>query len=252
MLKTNMKIMRHMNIWRITRKGMLYQQNLQLEMKRQELDFETERRLRELEVERQELELQNIYHDRNDDEEWFELIGLFLIISLTLRILLAVWVHLDCRKRQTGSGLWIFIILRRRSQLPLHKGSRIGDLKAAASNQVDNLRSPRITEKCLLQETCQFFDRILHSSTCRSWTTSPTLTHHKQCCGLLASFVSSSNLSSLQSTGIHSASRPATCTLFSKVFTIASTTALLAAVLPATAKSSHPHGDPPSQNILNP
>ena len=80
-------------------------------MKRQELDFESERRLRELEVERQELELQNIYHDRDDDEEWFELISLFLIISLTLRILLVVWVHPDCRKRQTGSGLWIFIIL---------------------------------------------------------------------------------------------------------------------------------------------
>ena len=111
----------------------LYQQNLQLEMKRQELDFETERRLRELEVERQELELQNMYHDRDDDEEWLELIGLLLIISLTLRILLAVWVHLDCRKRQIGSGLWIFIILLGGLLATIAYGiMRIGDLRAAS------------------------------------------------------------------------------------------------------------------------
>ena len=111
----------------------LYQQNLQLEMKRQELDFESERRLRELEVERQELELQNMYHDRDDEEEWFELIGLLLIISLTLRILLAVWVHLDCRKRQTGSGLWIFIILLGGLLATIAYGiMRMGDLRAAS------------------------------------------------------------------------------------------------------------------------
>jgi|GEM_PF-3540359 len=119
----------------------LHQQNLQLEMKRQELDFETERRLLELEVERQEHELQNIYHDRDDEEEWFELIGLFLIISLTLRILLAVWVHLDSRKRQTGSGLWIFIILLGGLLATIAYGiMRLGDLKAASPAEATTSR----------------------------------------------------------------------------------------------------------------
>ena len=109
-----------------------HRQHMEFEIKRQELDFETEHRLRELDIERQELDLQYMQQDIQYDRELADLVSLFLLLALAVRILLAVWIHLDCRKRQTGSGLWIFIILLGGVLAAIAYGVvRMGDLRAA-------------------------------------------------------------------------------------------------------------------------
>ena len=110
-----------------------HRQHLEIELKRKELDFETDRRLRELDIDRQVLDLEHMEQDIRYDRELADLVTLFLLLSFTVRILLAVWVHLDCRKRQTGSGLWIFIILLGGVLAAIAYGVvRMGDIRGTA------------------------------------------------------------------------------------------------------------------------
>ena len=39
------------------------------------------------------------------------LCGMFLVLCLVMHVLLAGWVYQDLRQRQTGSGIWIVLVL---------------------------------------------------------------------------------------------------------------------------------------------
>ena len=96
----------------------LREQELELEERKNELDFEKQMRQLEL-MERKA----NIKWDKEDDEheKYYQeghhrlkgraACGIFLGLTLALHILLAVWVYQDIRKRNAGSGLWIVIAL---------------------------------------------------------------------------------------------------------------------------------------------
>ena len=91
---------------------------MEMEMQQRKEKMDIERRMQELELEKRKIELEhmrrpNEHPDRmeeDDDDDDDELHPL-LLLGLVVHILCAVWVYLDIRQRNSGSGIWIVIAL---------------------------------------------------------------------------------------------------------------------------------------------
>jgi hypothetical protein len=78
---------------------------MELKLQHAEEQMAIERQMQELELEERRLEL-----DRAGREHKPKLHPL-LLVCLVVNILVAVWVYMDIRKRNLGSGIWIVIAL---------------------------------------------------------------------------------------------------------------------------------------------
>lgn len=87
----------------------------QMELERREAEMAHEREMRELElrerrshIERESREREHAGHDKRHDKK--DAAPLLLLI-LVVHILVAIWVYMDIRKLNRGSGIWIVIAL---------------------------------------------------------------------------------------------------------------------------------------------
>ena len=84
----------------------------EMELQRLELQMGMEREMQNLELEQRRMELESARQDDDyDDEDGEEALGLLLGICVIVHILLAIWVYMDIRKLNRGSGIWIVIVL---------------------------------------------------------------------------------------------------------------------------------------------
>jgi competence protein ComGC len=106
------------------RNAELEMQEKEMQLQQQKIAFEMRRQRQQIELEKQKIELQHqrrglaehagpevlaehAGHDEHHDEGG----GVILVIIFIVNILLAVWVYTDIRKRNSGSGIWIVIVL---------------------------------------------------------------------------------------------------------------------------------------------
>ncbi|UCC98638.1 MAG: hypothetical protein JSW66_01835 [Phycisphaerales bacterium] len=78
----------------------------QMELEHRQAQMETERQMQRLELDERRLDLERA-HDGHDKDEMH---GLLLLI-VVVHILLAVWVYMDIRQLNRGSGIWIVLVL---------------------------------------------------------------------------------------------------------------------------------------------
>jgi hypothetical protein len=82
----------------------------EMELKQREAKMDMERQMQQLELEQRRMELERARGD-DDNDEGKGALGLLLAICVIVRILLAVWVYMDIRQLNRGSGIWIVIVL---------------------------------------------------------------------------------------------------------------------------------------------
>lgn len=83
-----------------------------MELQRLEANMNAEREMQKIELEQRRLELERAREDDDDDDDDGEgALGLILVICVIVRILAAIWVYMDIRQLNRGSGIWIVIVL---------------------------------------------------------------------------------------------------------------------------------------------
>ena len=85
------------------------EREMELQQRQAKMDMEREMQNLELEQRRLELERATTVDDDDDDEEG--VLGFLLLICAIVHILVAVWVYMDIRRLNSGSGIWIVIAL---------------------------------------------------------------------------------------------------------------------------------------------
>ncbi len=83
------------------------EQQLQLEGRRAEMEFERE--MREVELQKARASLKRPY--KGHKGKGAGCIGAFFLLMAVINVLLTIWVYQDVRARKTASGLWILIVL---------------------------------------------------------------------------------------------------------------------------------------------
>ena len=90
-------------------------QEREMELQQQEAGMDAERRMQELELEKRKLDIEGhrikLDHARKEHKEHKDGAHPLLFLVLVVHILCAVWVYLDIRQRNAGSGIWIVIAL---------------------------------------------------------------------------------------------------------------------------------------------
>ena len=81
-----------------------------MELQQREAKMDMEREIQNLELEQRRLEMERATAVDDDDEEEGAL-ALLLLICAIVHILVAVWVYMDIRQLNHGSGIWIVIAL---------------------------------------------------------------------------------------------------------------------------------------------
>lgn len=99
----------------------IHLRRMQLEMEEQEAELDFHRNMRELELKERKIALaykQKSMHKQKPkkhpklcEHHCGEKMAPLLIICFVVNILLTVWVYQDMRKRGSGSGIWIVIVL---------------------------------------------------------------------------------------------------------------------------------------------
>lgn len=87
--------------------------NMQLEMQQHEAEVQFKQRMRELELERAELQIERERSEIGSHHAGHRKGGkcLFLFGCAIVHILSAIWVSIDIRARNCGSGIWVVIAL---------------------------------------------------------------------------------------------------------------------------------------------
>jgi len=84
----------------------MHERKMELEQRQAKMDME--RKMQELDIERRRMELERA---RQDGDEGKGALGVLLLICGVVHILVAVWVYMDIRQLNRGSGIWIVIAL---------------------------------------------------------------------------------------------------------------------------------------------
>jgi hypothetical protein len=82
---------------------------MELEQRERKMDMEQE--MYKLELEQRRMELERAHNDDDDDDDGEEALGLLFLLCAVVHILVAVWVYMDIRQLNRGSGIWIVIAL---------------------------------------------------------------------------------------------------------------------------------------------
>ena len=83
----------------------------EMELQRLEAKMGMEREMQNLEMEQRRMEVESARQDDDDDDDGEEAMGLLLAICAIVHILVAIWVYMDIRQLNRGSGIWIIIAL---------------------------------------------------------------------------------------------------------------------------------------------
>ena len=90
---------------------------MQMQMRQQEMDIkqreakmDMEREMQKLDLDKRRMEIERARED-NDDDECKGALGILFLICAIVHILVAVWVYMDIRQLNRGSGIWIVIAL---------------------------------------------------------------------------------------------------------------------------------------------
>ena len=81
-----------------------------MEMEQRERKMDMEQEMYKLEMEQRRLELERAHND-DDDEDAKGALGFLFLLCAVVHILTAVWVYMDIRQLNRGSGIWIVIAL---------------------------------------------------------------------------------------------------------------------------------------------
>ena len=81
-----------------------------IELQQRETKMDMEREMHKLEMEQRRLELERA-HNNDDDDDGEGALGLLFLLCAVVHILTAVWVYMDIRQLNRGSGIWIVIAL---------------------------------------------------------------------------------------------------------------------------------------------
>ena len=81
-----------------------------MELEQREAKMNMEREMQKLELEQRRMELERAHED-DDDDDREEALGFLLLICAVVHILVAIWVYMDIRQLNRGSGIWIIIAL---------------------------------------------------------------------------------------------------------------------------------------------
>ena len=92
---------------------------IQMQMKEREMELQRldasmgmEREMQNLELEQRRMELEHARGDDDDDDDDNEGgLGFLFLICTIVHILAAIWVYMDIRQLNRGSGIWIVIVL---------------------------------------------------------------------------------------------------------------------------------------------
>jgi hypothetical protein len=85
-------------------------QERKMELEQREAKMDMERKMQELELEQRRMELERARQD-DDNDDGKGALGFLLLICAVVHILVAVWVYMDIRQLNRGSGIWIVIAL---------------------------------------------------------------------------------------------------------------------------------------------
>jgi len=83
----------------------------EMDLQQREVKMDMEREMQKMELEQRRMELESARQDDNDDDEGEEALGILLLICAVIHILVAIWVYMDIRQLNRGSGIWIVIAL---------------------------------------------------------------------------------------------------------------------------------------------
>jgi len=85
----------------------------EMELKRLDAKMNAEQEMQNLELEqrRQELNFARYDDDDDDDDDGEGALGLLFLLCGVVHILVAIWVYMDIRQLNRGSGIWIIIAL---------------------------------------------------------------------------------------------------------------------------------------------
>ena len=81
----------------------------EMELQQREAKMDMEREMQNLELEQRRLDLERASDD--DDDDGKGALGILFLICAIVHILVAVWVYMDIRQLNRGSGIWIVIAL---------------------------------------------------------------------------------------------------------------------------------------------
>ena len=83
----------------------------EMELQQREAKTNMEREMQKLELEQRRLELERAREDDDDGCECGGGLVLLLLICAIVHLLVAIWVYMDIRQLNRGSGIWIVIAL---------------------------------------------------------------------------------------------------------------------------------------------
>jgi hypothetical protein len=84
----------------------MHERKMELEQRQAKMDME--RKMQELDLEQRRMELERA---RDDGDDGKGALGVLMLICGVVHILVAVWVYMDIRQLNRGSGIWIVIAL---------------------------------------------------------------------------------------------------------------------------------------------
>jgi hypothetical protein len=88
----------------------MQKRKMEMDLDQRKADMDMERQMKQLDLEQRKMELERARHDDDDDECEGGLVVLLLICAV-VHILVAIWVYMDIRQLNSGSGIWIVIAL---------------------------------------------------------------------------------------------------------------------------------------------
>ena len=88
----------------------------QLQMRQQEMDLDQRQAKMNMEQEMQKLDIEQRKMDlerarEHEERDGKGVLGVLLLICAVVHILVAIWVYMDIRQLNRGSGIWIVIAL---------------------------------------------------------------------------------------------------------------------------------------------
>ncbi len=93
----------------------MHLRSMQLELEEREAEMGFQERMRELELEQRKIQLERQRRPQEHSRHWKHHCKpgklLFILGCFLVHILVAVWVYKDIRERNSGSGIWIVIVL---------------------------------------------------------------------------------------------------------------------------------------------
>ena len=83
----------------------------EMELQRLEVKMNAEKEMQNLELEQRRMDMERALEDDDDDDDGEGALGLILVICVIVHILASIWVYMDIRQLNRGSGIWIVIAL---------------------------------------------------------------------------------------------------------------------------------------------